>query len=85
VEGDEFMSDWSARNAYPGGNYERTCDFCGCKYRVDYSLQDGHNEKEEYYCPDCGKEYGVRACITPNVTKISGRTDNRDVKYTEGE
>lgn len=75
------MSEWSSKNSYSGGNHIEKCDFCGCTYRVEVSLQDGHNESEEYYCPDCCKEYRVRACITPIVTKISDRTDGKDIKY----
>ena len=42
-----------------------------------------HNELEEYYCPDCGKEFRVRANNTPHVTKVSSRTDGRDIKYDD--
>lgn len=71
------MSDWSARNAYPGRSFEETCPYCGCVYRVETLLQDGHNDSEEYWCPECSYEKTIRACITPTVTKISGRTDGR--------
>lgn len=76
-----MASDWTARNPYLGSDHQETCDFCGCKFRVQVELQDGHNESEEYYCPDCHKEYRTRACITPRVTKMSGRTDGKTIKY----
>lgn len=75
------MSDWSARNPYLGSDDQKTCSFCGCVFRVIVSLQDGHNESEEYYCPDYHKEYKTRACNTPMVTKISGRTDGKETMY----
>ncbi|WP_064202805.1 hypothetical protein [Brevibacillus brevis] len=78
-----MMSDWTARNPYPAGDYTETCDFCGCKFRVQVSKQDGHNESEEYYCPDCRKEFRVRASMTPQVTKINDRTDGRTIRYNE--
>ncbi|XRG80732.1 hypothetical protein V5E38_10700 [Rossellomorea sp. GAMAL-10_SWC] len=75
------MSDWAARNPYLDSNDKETCNFCGCVYRVEVTQQAGHNELEEYYCPDCQKEYKTRASISPRVTKISDRNDGRTVKY----
>lgn len=78
------MSDWTARNPYPDRQYQETCDYCGCIFEVETQKQDGHNEHEEYFCPECGKEYGEWACITPRVTLISRRTDGRTCKYPGG-
>ena len=75
------MSDYTARYPYPDKDFEQTCDFCGCVFSVQSQLQDGHNDREEYYCPECLKEFGIRACITPQVTLIKGRTDGRTCKY----
>lgn len=77
------MYDYTARHSYPGRSFNETCSFCGCIFRVDTQLQDGHNESEEYYCPECNKEYGIRACISPQVTLISSRTDGRTCKCSE--
>lgn len=74
--------DYTAIYPYPDKDFETTCPFCGCRYRVQTQLQDGHNEREEYYCPECGKEEGIRTCLSPTVTLISGRTDNRTCKYS---
>lgn len=75
------MSDWTATHAYSDKDWVETCDYCGCVFRMQSQLQDGHNESEEYYCPECGKEYRIRACITPTVTLISERTDGRTDSY----
>lgn len=75
------MSDWSAKNPYDGGSYVETCSYCGCVYKVDIQLQDGHNESEEYHCPDCRKENSTRACNSPRVSKISDRTDGKSDFY----
>lgn len=75
------MSDWTATHAYNDKDWEQTCDYCGCVFRMQSQLQDGHNESEEYYCPECRKEYRIRACITPTVTLISGRTDGKTDLY----
>lgn len=77
------MYDYTARHSYPGQNQKEVCDFCGCCFRVETMLQDGHNESEEYYCPECRKEFRTRACISPVVTLISKRTDGRTCLYTE--
>lgn len=77
------MNDWAARNPYPGNSFDSKCSFCGAVFHVETMLQDGHNESEEYYCPECYKEYRIRACITPNVTLVSGRTDNRNCCYSK--
>lgn len=66
---------------YSGGDFEKKCDYCGCTYRVQVTLQDGHNESEEYWCPECNKESKIRASITPNVTLISPRTDGKTDSY----
>ncbi|MGG2065436.1 hypothetical protein [Bacillus sp. S14(2024)] len=76
------MSDWAARNSFYR-DYKDNCNFCGCEFRVEVPTQDGHNESEEYYCPECYKEYKVRASNSPRVTLISGRTDGRKIKYQD--
>ena len=62
---------------------EQKCSYCGCKFKVNIPLSDGHNEREEYSCPECGKEYRARACMTPRVTLLTPRTDGRTDSYKE--
>lgn len=61
--------------AYSAGNPLHTCDCCGAVFRVEITEQSGHNDVEEYYCPECHKEFTCRASISPRVTLISARTD----------
>lgn len=75
------MSNWTATHPYDDKDWEITCDYCGCVFRMESQLQDGHNESEEYYCPECHKEFKIRACITPQVTLISKRTDGKNDMY----
>lgn len=74
-------SDWTARNTYYGGDSTEICDYCGCEFTVSVPLQDGHNETEEYYCPDCHKEFKTRASLSPVVRKIKNRTDGKTDYY----
>ncbi len=55
----------------------QTCDTCGAVFRVDVPRQAGHEESEEYYCPECNREYRVRASNSPTVTLITPRTDKK--------
>ena len=73
------MSNWTATHPYKDKDVHESCDYCGCVFRMESQLQDGHNESEEYYC---GKEFKIRACITPRVTLISKRTDGKTDRYS---
>jgi len=59
------------------------CDFCGAKFRLSVPGQDGHEEREEYYCPECGKNSTCRASNRPSVDLIDKRTDNRTISYSQ--
>lgn len=77
--------DWSARHEYLDKDWEETCDYCGCVFRMVSCRQDGHNESEEYYCPECNKEFRIRASNSPRVTLISKRTDGKTDLYKNPE
>jgi hypothetical protein len=66
------MSDWAARNPYLDDEDEIQCK-CGCLFRVSIIKQAGHNEREEYYCPDCNEEYSAMASLPPRVVKLEGK------------
>lgn len=51
-------------------SFEQECSSCKSTFRVDLTKLEGHNEKEEYYCPVCNKEYTRRASNSPIVTLV---------------
>ena len=69
--------DWTTTHQYLDYEEIETCDNCGCKFKVKAYKQAGHNDMEEYHCPDCRKIFRRRACNTPEVQKISDRTDGK--------
>jgi Zn finger protein HypA/HybF involved in hydrogenase expression len=70
------MSSWvEATIGYQKDDFEQTCDCCGAVFQVVVPGQSGHEEPEEYYCPECHKEFKCRASNSPRVSLISKRTD----------
>jgi hypothetical protein len=55
---------------YEKDSFEQTCERCGSEFIVNCPGQKGHEEREEYYCPTCRKEYMCRASNSPRVTLI---------------
>lgn len=72
-----MSSPWSAAYEYQKDLFEQTCNKCGAVFEVDVPGQEGHEEREEYYCPECLEEYTCRASNTPRVNLISKRTDGK--------
>lgn len=68
------MYDWPGSNAYvdKSKSGERRCPKCGCTMSVIVMVQDGHNEIEEYCCPNnlCDQKFFVRACNVPEVRLV---------------
>ena len=70
------MSSWvEAAVGYQKDDFQKTCDCCGAVFRVEVPGQKGHEESEEYYCPECSKEFRCRASNSPWVSLVSKRTD----------
>lgn len=65
--------EWSVTHQYLDYSGEEICENCGCKFHIKVFKQAGHNEREEYRCPDCGKAYFIRACNTPEIHKICSK------------
>lgn len=63
------MYDWLGSNSREdkGKSGNKICPKCGCAMNVTVMIQDGHNESEEYCCPNtsCDAIFSVRACNTP--------------------
>ncbi len=60
-----------------GEKREQTCENCGAELVLFITKQSGHNEKEEYECPECYTEYNVRASMPPTVILKNKRTDGK--------
>lgn len=73
------MSDYTAKNSYLASDDVETCS-CGCIFEVIVSQQDGHNESEEYYCPDCRKQYKTWASLSPTVRRLGHIKDEQSPK-----
>lgn len=65
-----------------GAGFEMTCNNCGARLEVPVTMQDGHNEREDYNCPECDKRYYTRASLPIiNVQVVTPRTDGKTDKY----
>ena len=73
--------DWTTTHKYLDYDAIEICDNCGCNFRGVAYKQSGHNDTEEYQCPDCKKIFKRRACNTPDVYKISDRTDGKNAWF----
>lgn len=62
------------------GEFDKTCSYCGAVFHVVVPGLAGHEESEEYLCPECGDVNWTRASNTPSTTLISPRTDGRTTK-----
>ena len=63
-----MTNPYSAAYPYSGGSYEEKCPKCNAVNVVEVTLQDGHNESEEYFCAKCGELLGqIRASLTPTT------------------
>jgi predicted RNA-binding Zn-ribbon protein involved in translation (DUF1610 family) len=65
---------------YEKGRFNETCPHCGAVYEVIVPGQKGHEESEEYYCPECMYMNKTRASNSPQVTLILSRTDGKTDK-----
>jgi transposase-like protein len=66
---------------YQKDKFEQTCDNCGARFEVVVPGQKGHEESEGYCCPECQKEFTVRASNSPTVQLIAPRTDGKTESY----
>jgi DNA-directed RNA polymerase subunit M/transcription elongation factor TFIIS len=60
-----------------GEKREQTCENCGAELVLFITKQPGHNEKEEYECPECYAAYYVRASMPPRIVLKSKRSDGK--------
>ena len=76
-----MSNPYEASFGYEKSKFKQTCDRCGAVFEVVVPGQKGHEEPEEYFCPECSCMYKTRASNSPTVTLISARTDGKTDKY----
>lgn len=70
----------------PQGNlsaFEKTCAYCGARFRVLATHVPDDPHREEYACPECGKSYEAEAATEPQVQLLRRRTDGKGDRYQE--
>jgi DNA-directed RNA polymerase subunit RPC12/RpoP len=63
--------------------FERSCAYCGARFRVLASHQPRSDHPEEYHCPECGKHYETEALAEPEGRLLQPRSDGKDDRYQE--
>ena len=69
----------------PGGLsiFEKSCGYCGARFRVLASHLPPSNHAEGYACPECGKHYQTDAALEPEVHLLHPRIDGKHDRYQE--
>jgi uncharacterized Zn-finger protein len=63
--------------------FEKTCVYCGARFRVLANQSRDANRPRSYECPGCGKSYEIEAKAPPSVHLLRGRTDGKNDRYQE--
>ena len=63
--------------------FEKSCVYCGARFRVLAAQDADANQSRSYDCPACGKSYELQAAAEPEVRLLRGRTDGKDDHYQE--
>lgn len=59
-----------------------SCDYCGAEIEVNITKQSGHNEPEDYYCPECNKKFSTWASVPiRDIVLLKKRTDGKNDRY----
>ena len=69
----------------PGGLtiFERSCAYCGARFRVLAALLPETDHAEAYACPECGKSYETESAAEPEVRLLRPRSDGKHDRYPE--
>lgn len=63
--------------------FEKSCAYCGARFRVLATRLPEQPEPEDYGCPECGKRYEIHAVMEPEVHLLHPRTDGKLDRYQE--
>lgn len=63
--------------------FERSCSYCGARFRVLASHVPERDHPEDYACPECGKHYDTEAADEPQVRLLAPRRDGKRDRYEE--
>ena len=63
--------------------FEKSCVYCGARFRVLATHVPDDPHREEYACPDCGKTYEAEATGEPEVQLLRPRNDGKSDRYQE--
>ena len=72
------------RPAPPGQeSFDRSCAYCGARFRVRIAHGPFADHAEEYACPECGKRYETGAAHAPLVELVQPRQDGKTDRYQD--
>ena len=63
--------------------FEKSCSYCGARFRVLATHAPDELHQEEYACPECGKGYAIAASGEPEVQLLQPRSDGKGDRYQE--
>ena len=63
--------------------FEKSCAYCGARFRVLACHQPALDHAAEYACPECGKHYATDAAQEPQVRLLHPRQDGKHDRYQE--
>jgi transposase-like protein len=63
--------------------FEKTCGYCGARFRVLATQVEDRRHLQDYECPECGKSYQTEAAGEPEVQLLRRRTDGKVDRYQD--
>jgi DNA-directed RNA polymerase subunit RPC12/RpoP len=64
-------------------SFDKSCAYCGARFRVLASHGPFADHAEEYACPECGKRYDTQAAHRPRVELLMARSDGKEDSYQD--
>ena len=63
--------------------FDKSCGYCGARFRVLVPHGPFADHLEEYACPECGKRYETGAAHSPKVQLLQRRMDGKTDRYQD--